>query len=926
MKKRIFSAILAVLLLLSVAPSAFAASREATSAAETLYDLGLFKGVGTGANGKPTFDLDRVPNRMEAVTMLVRLLGKEETAQGSSWRTPFTDVADWAKPYVGYAYAIGATNGTGATTFGSSSPVTASQFLTFVLRALGYESGKDFPWNAAWVLSDKIGLTNGQYSASNDNRFTRGDAAMVSLAALSCTLKNDARTLADTLGVVVPVNPSDMTREAYLTRKLTDAQLSALRNAAPETLRQSISTVADAYAWLEQFGTKFSSGIGWGAPYLRGLEAIEAIEVHRRKDHPMTAAELYTAITSYFLADDVSGIQIGAAALLTGHNNIDLSVFLCLPVNGGYWITVPVLEEQTGSFYRVEDTIVPTLSNLHQALVFPEDAALTKLFLVDGAMPETVFMLTETDVVVHRGSARTVYTAGDQAIQDRNDQYQQMWEAEVRTRTPAYFGIPEELSAGGLTYDDAKALVGKDPAVIAASVTSVGDMMMYLMAARFIPRPDGVYTPWYGEYPMNWAYCAGGDQQILLNYGCCCGGFANVPSYLLQGDYEKVGILRWIGGGNHTISWVYTQGYYYVFDLTELINGGSYTYSGSPIFRLERLEDFYHTVSQNAYGFPKDQTVLMVAFETDGRGGMPYNWQDPPTFPGLTFPEEYRGKVLTLYQKDPDKGVKYQPLTIQIPGWSMTVAEWNAARGMERWKHLMDNWSSYQMPEHLRPSLTLPQLQALVGKDLDTVAAGVKTLGDAMGYLALSGYEAEGFDLVLPTEREDFFWHFNHSPQAVFRNNDGCCGETAGLLAYLLEGDYTVTGIVNMTFVAGEGGGHVVNYLFDGSRYYIFDPVNLVSSGFRADGFHFVQGNTLKGASDLWCSQTGWNEKLVWAYQAFDGDAPIGWDNSNISYLPSDYKDTAVILLETPAQGYVYQWVDLSDEIWDAIRYLRNQS
>ena len=61
------------------------------------------------------------------------------------WNTPFTDVADWAKPYVGYAYANGLTAGVSQTRFGSESSVTAAQFLTFVLRALGYESGKDFP-------------------------------------------------------------------------------------------------------------------------------------------------------------------------------------------------------------------------------------------------------------------------------------------------------------------------------------------------------------------------------------------------------------------------------------------------------------------------------------------------------------------------------------------------------------------------------------------------------------------------------------------------------------------------------------------------------------------------------------------------------------------------------------------------------------
>ena len=112
MKKAI--AFLVVLALLFGALSvAFAADEEAVTAAEELKALGLFSGVGTNADGTTDFDLDREPTRSEAVTMLVRLLGKEAEALAGTWETPFTDVATWAKPYVGYAYANGLTKGTG---------------------------------------------------------------------------------------------------------------------------------------------------------------------------------------------------------------------------------------------------------------------------------------------------------------------------------------------------------------------------------------------------------------------------------------------------------------------------------------------------------------------------------------------------------------------------------------------------------------------------------------------------------------------------------------------------------------------------------------------------------------------------------------------------------------------------------------------
>ena len=195
MRKKLLSACLSLVLILSFIPTtAHAASDEATAAANALYELGLFNGTGKDEEGNPIFDLDRTPTRYEAVTMLVRLLGKASEAESNTYSTPFNDVVAWAIPYVGYAYANKLTSGTSGTTYGGAGNITASQYLTFVLRALGYDSGTDFQWDKAWELSDKIGLTNGQYNISTTN-FTRGDVAFISYRVLSCKIKNLNQTL-----------------------------------------------------------------------------------------------------------------------------------------------------------------------------------------------------------------------------------------------------------------------------------------------------------------------------------------------------------------------------------------------------------------------------------------------------------------------------------------------------------------------------------------------------------------------------------------------------------------------------------------------------------------------------------------------------------------------------------------------------------
>ena len=183
----------------SVIPGVSAADTGAKSAADTLYELGLFSGTGTNTDGSPIYELDRAPTRAEAITMLVRLLGKADEAMAGNWTHPFTDVPSWATPFVGYAYANGLTSGMDATTFGTGLPVTATQYLTFVLKALGYDSSTDFKWDAAWELSDRLGLTSGQYSSASNNSFLRGNVVSISVSALSSTFKDSKTTLFDSL-------------------------------------------------------------------------------------------------------------------------------------------------------------------------------------------------------------------------------------------------------------------------------------------------------------------------------------------------------------------------------------------------------------------------------------------------------------------------------------------------------------------------------------------------------------------------------------------------------------------------------------------------------------------------------------------------------------------------------------------------------
>ena len=198
--KKILSLILALALSLSLAVPALAVEADqGEQAAWELYYLGLFRGTDTDDQGFPVFSLDQAPTRAQSVTMLVRLLGAEEEALAGSWTLPFQDVPDWALAYVGYAYAKGLTTGRSETVFDPNTTVSATEYLTFVLRALGYSSGTDFQWDSAWTLSDKLGITDGSYSGSSTAPFLRADVAVISRDALSVAKKGSKETILDTL-------------------------------------------------------------------------------------------------------------------------------------------------------------------------------------------------------------------------------------------------------------------------------------------------------------------------------------------------------------------------------------------------------------------------------------------------------------------------------------------------------------------------------------------------------------------------------------------------------------------------------------------------------------------------------------------------------------------------------------------------------
>lgn len=167
-----------------------------TKHAQALQTLGLFSGSNVG------FELERVPTRAEGLVMLLRLLGKEEEASRYTGSHPFNDVPAWAGKYVAYAYDNHYTSGVSAKEFGSQNNLRANDYMTFLLRALGYnDSSGDFAWSTAVDSAVKTGIlsqTDSQTIASQ-GAFYRDDVAYTSYNVLFLKRKGSEQRLCDYL-------------------------------------------------------------------------------------------------------------------------------------------------------------------------------------------------------------------------------------------------------------------------------------------------------------------------------------------------------------------------------------------------------------------------------------------------------------------------------------------------------------------------------------------------------------------------------------------------------------------------------------------------------------------------------------------------------------------------------------------------------
>lgn len=177
--KKIFSVLLAVMMVFSMSATALAADFSDTTnipqseAIDVIETLGIVNGYGNDVFG-PNDTLTRA----QLCTMLTRALYGDPIYTSTN---QFKDVAPthWANAYINTAYAYGLMAGYGGGYFGPEDEITYTQMSAVIMKALGYDCGKMSWPTGINSMGHTLGLFDNVTFANYSDACTRAHAAQM---------------------------------------------------------------------------------------------------------------------------------------------------------------------------------------------------------------------------------------------------------------------------------------------------------------------------------------------------------------------------------------------------------------------------------------------------------------------------------------------------------------------------------------------------------------------------------------------------------------------------------------------------------------------------------------------------------------------------------------------------------------------------
>ena len=217
-------------------------------AIEVLQAVGIMTGDENG-----DFNPDANVTRNEIAVVMSNLLNLDyDYYRGTN---PFTDVPDWAAPYVAACAAEGVVAGIGNNMYGGSNNVTAAQAALMIMKALGYfqyQADFDTDWQIATIRQASYINLFDNINANAETALTRNQIAQLVLNGLKANMV----TFTGTVGTEIKLPDGTTWNSGY------QAEYTAITNANKkyDSIDSGTSNIASDDRYYVQLGEELYNG------------------------------------------------------------------------------------------------------------------------------------------------------------------------------------------------------------------------------------------------------------------------------------------------------------------------------------------------------------------------------------------------------------------------------------------------------------------------------------------------------------------------------------------------------------------------------------------------------------------------------------------------------------------------------------------
>lgn len=398
-------------------------------------------------------------------------------------------------------------------------------------------------------------------------------------------------------------------------RRLSDQEIAALDSCTADEVRAAISTVGDAWAYLNRRYPELwhDAGVRFYPEDLRVL--YHPASYFLNTDDTIVGRSDIATITTWLLNDDmdICGVYaVGDDCVTRAVNRI------ALDDEYEYIDMVRGMNADEGSKLDSEPPLPEARCETHEAY--------TALLLADETLKSQISAIaTESN-----GWGITTYTENgfrtfaapecdyeDNAKRMTAEEYDEMRYGHIQPENIDQYSLSKILGGVTLTPDEARALVEASPEEVQAAVKTAADVLLYMLAARITDCGGDRVSEVDGQY---WHYNMTA-QEVMASRTGNCGSCANLARYLLDGDYDEVGIILQAyypdNGGGHVYNYILQDGKYTIIDFSWYIFANYQAENDFPAGQMTGFDSLESAAAQcrQLYG----GVSLLLAHRTTGR-------------------------------------------------------------------------------------------------------------------------------------------------------------------------------------------------------------------------------------------------------------------------------------------------------------------